>query len=183
MKICDWFVPFWIPEVVSNSYWRVSQIWCYLEALVAVASSWRGREQIFTIKLRRIEIFSQFHDGVHRASAATGRRSGLGLHPTKSWNSNLCFLNISDPGRLLAGLPGIHLICLYFLWVMISGGAVMSILYLEGAFSTLNISSNKTFLFSVQNVNICSRFFGIFIGIFHHYIKNKIYFDEIPKYF
>ena len=43
----------------------------------------------------------------------------------------------------------------------------MTILYLEGAFSTLNISSNKTFLFSVQNVNNLSRFFGIFIGIFN----------------
>ena len=79
---------------------RSAFIWKLWEdqALVAVASSWRGREQIFTIKLRRIEIFSQFHDGVHWPSAATGRRSGL--HPTKSWNSNLCFLNIPHQARL-----------------------------------------------------------------------------------
>ena len=50
----------------------------------------------------------------------------------------------------------------------------MSILYLEGAFSTLNISSNKTFLFSVQNVNKLSRFFEIFIGIFQCYINGPI---------
>ena len=50
----------------------------------------------------------------------------------------------------------------------------MSILYLEGAFSTLNISSNKTFLFSVQNVNKLSRFFEIFIGIFQRYINGPI---------
>ena len=130
-------------------------------------------EQIFTIKLERIEIFSHLQQPLTMSqdassllpppSAAAGRRSEL--DPTKSWNSNLCFLNIPQPGWLLTGWPGIHSICLYFLWFMISRGAVISILYLEGAFSTLNISSNKTFLFSVQNVNKLKSLYAFYNSI------------------
>ena len=71
------------------------------------------------------------------------------LHPTASESYNLCFPNFSSS----QGAPvclGFNFICLYFLWLMISKEAVISIPYLEGSIFQHSIYHEiKRFLLSV----------------------------------